>query len=148
MIKLVKSVASKFMSSPDVKVGNFVKEYSRLHVSRRLMEELESKLQNHRGSKVEYNLIKVDGKYTWKSTVAKVGVTSSPQRVTPIKQSRHAPVTPIVANKQKFESGAKGGIMSGVEKFGVGCASGMSWGIGAFMGNLEQAAVNIFYQEE
>ena len=38
--------------------------------------------------------------------------------------------------------------MSGVMKFGIGCTSGMSWGLGAFMGNLEQAAVHIFHQEE
>ena len=47
------------------------------------------------------------------------------------------PYTPNGSNRRKMWSEKKGGVMSGV-------SNGMSWGLTAFMENLEQAAANMF----
>ena len=46
------------------------------------------------------------------------------------------PKTPNV-NGKRWQSDKKGGVISGV-------SNGMSWGLTAFMENLEQAAANMF----
>ena len=125
------------MSSPDAQARNFVKEYSKLHVSRRLITDLENELQKAPNEVAEYNLVRMDGKYAWKRTVIPQQ-SYSPQRDSPGKSMRHAPVTPIAVSKRTL-SDAKGGMKSG-----VGCTSGGGWGLAALMGNLEQAAVNMF----
>ena len=115
------------MSSPDAQVRNFVKEYERLHVTRRLINELENELQNN--SNAEYNLVRLEGRYTWKCNPKE-----NSQNTTPGKQM---PYTPNGSNRRKMWSEKKGGVMSGV-------SNGMSWGLTAFMENLEQAAANMF----